>query len=507
MCRSRRVRLVLGEHADPQVAGVDQVGQHEVDQPVVAAERDGGLGPVGGQRHQPLALAAGQDDARTCGSALTFTIAALDGRARMRSTSRLDPVRVGLLTREYPPDVYGGAGVHVEYLVRGAARARSTSTSHCFGEPRADAGARAFRPPAELAGANAALQTLGVDLEMAAAHRRRRPRALAHLVRQPRRAPRRRCCTASRTWSPRTRSSRCGRGRPSSSAAATACRRGSSAPRTRRADAVIAVSDGMRADVLRRLPGRRPRPGARRPQRHRHRAVPRRPRHRRRSTGYGIDPDRPYVLFVGRITRQKGVGHLLAAAATLRPRRPARAVRRRAGHPGDRRRDGGGGRRRCAATRRPASSGSQEHAAAAGARRSCSRTRTVFVCPSVYEPLGIVNLEAMACETAVVATDVGGIPEVVVDGETGLLVHYDEADPAAFEAGHRRRGQHPRGRPRRGRGRWATPAGRGPSASSPGGDRAADRGRVPRSDRSPPVAVVVAYGLGVRTTNPYATTR
>ena len=84
---------------------------------------------------------------------------------------------------------------------------------------------------------------------------------------------------------------------------------------------------------------------------------------------------------------------------------------------------------------------------------------TVFVCPSVYEPLGIVNLEAMACETAVVATDVGGIPEVVVDGETGLLVHYDTGDPEGFEAGAGRRGQRRSSPTRPGPRRWAGPGG------------------------------------------------
>jgi alpha-maltose-1-phosphate synthase len=146
----------------------------------------------------------------------------------------------------------------------------------------------------------------------------------------------------------------------------------------------------------------------------------------------GIDPDRPFALFVGRITRQKGVLHLLRAAAALptdaqlvlcasSPDEPQIAREMtdavaavRATHPGVLWLDRQLPREELVALLSSA---------------------TVFVCPSVYEPLGIVNLEAMACETAVVASAVGGIPEVVVDGETGLLVPYDADDQAAFEVG------------------------------------------------------------------------
>jgi starch synthase len=146
----------------------------------------------------------------------------------------------------------------------------------------------------------------------------------------------------------------------------------------------------------------------------------------------GVDPSRPIVAFVGRITRQKGVGHLVAAAHEFNP--DVQLVL-------------------CAGA--PDTPELAEEARAAVAALARSRTgvhwiremlpigelreilsaATVFVCPSVYEPLGIVNLEAMACATAVVASDVGGIPEVVADGITGSLVHYDADDPFGFEAG------------------------------------------------------------------------
>jgi starch synthase len=147
---------------------------------------------------------------------------------------------------------------------------------------------------------------------------------------------------------------------------------------------------------------------------------------------YGIELDRPYVLFVGRITRQKGVGHLLAAARMF----PAEAQLVL-----------------CAGAPDTPEIGAETAAAVDVLRAERTgvfwieemlpRTdlvqllthATVFVCPSVYEPLGIVNLEAMACETAVVGSAVGGIPEVVADGTTGLLVPYTPEDPAAFQGG------------------------------------------------------------------------
>jgi starch synthase len=145
---------------------------------------------------------------------------------------------------------------------------------------------------------------------------------------------------------------------------------------------------------------------------------------------HGIDPARPYVLFVGRITRQKGIMHLLRAIEQL-PDEVAVVL--------------------CASS--PDTPELGQEVAAQIEKLATTRTgvhwiqeqlprpeliqvlsgATVFACPSIYEPLGIVNLEAMACEVPVVASDVGGIPEVVVDGVTGLLVHYDEKDTTTFE--------------------------------------------------------------------------
>jgi starch synthase len=148
--------------------------------------------------------------------------------------------------------------------------------------------------------------------------------------------------------------------------------------------------------------------------------------------GLGVDPDRPYALFVGRITRQKGVMHLLRAAEQLPEEFGLVLCAGAADTPGERQQVA-------------------DAVTAMQSRRSgvvwieemLPREKlvplitgaTVFVVPSVYEPLGIVNLEAAACGTAVVASAVGGIPEVVADGTTGLLVPYNPEDPAAFEAG------------------------------------------------------------------------
>jgi starch synthase len=339
-------------------------------------------------------------------------------------------MRVGVVTREWPPDVYGGAGVHVEHLVA-AMRELPDGPEldvHCFGGPRSDATAHAV--PAGLADANGALQAVGVDVEIAAAlagadlvhsHTWYANHAgqLASLVHGIPHVVTAHSLEPRRPW----KAEQLGGGyRLSSWVERTAYLA---------ADAVVAVSNGMRTDVLDAYPDLDPakvlvvgngvdaqayRPT---PDDDVVRSV-------------GVDPARPYALFVGRITRQKGLVHLLAAAEQL---------------PED------AGLVLCAgAADTPAE---RQQVADAVAELQARRTgvvwieemlpreklvplitgATVFVVPSVYEPLGIVNLEAAACGTAVVASAVGGIPEVVDDGRTGLLVPYDEADPVAFAAG------------------------------------------------------------------------
>jgi starch synthase len=198
------------------------------------------------------------------------------------------------------------------------------------------------------------------------------------------------------------------------------------------AAAVIAVSGGMRSDVLNCYPAIDP---ARVQVVHNgvDTSVYRPDSSTSALRGLGVDSDRPYVLYVGRLTRQKGLPHLLEAAHQFDP--GVQVVL-------------------CASA--PDTTELGNEVAAGIARLTEARGggvvwltemlprpdlvqllshAAVFCCPSVYEPLGIVNLEAMACETAVVASDVGGIPEVVTDGETGLLVHYDSSDIDSYEQG------------------------------------------------------------------------
>ncbi len=175
----------------------------------------------------------------------------------------------------------------------------------------------------------------------------------------------------------------------------------------------------------------------------------------------GVDPERPSVVFVGRITRQKGVPHLLRAALDFDESVQLVLLAGAADTP-----ELAAETDDLVATLRAERDG--VHLVSEMLPREQVRQvlthGTVFVCPSIYEPLGIVNLEAMACETAVVASDVGGIPDVVVDGETGSLVHYDASDPRSIRGGARGRGQRrcPLPRPGEGDGRCgASPGGRG----------------------------------------------
>lgn len=338
--------------------------------------------------------------------------------------------RIALLTREYPPEIYGGAGVHVEYLTRELRRLVDLRVL-CWGEEREDPDVTAYRAwdalrePRPEAGA---LQAMSIDLAMAAAakgaqlvhshtwyanlagHLARLTWGIPHVATTHSLEP-------LRPW----KAEQLGGGYQVS----CFCERTGLAG----ADALIAVSAGMRRDVLDCYPEIDPDrvhvihngvdPDVYRPQPN--------PDTLRR---YGVDPERPYVLFLGRVTRQKGLQHLLAAALQLPPRFQLVVC---AGSP-------------------DTPEIAAEVAALAGRVRSergglvwieaflpreeavhLLSGAAVFCCPSIYEPFGLVNLEAMACGAAVVASAVGGIPEIVVEAETGFLVDWDEARPDAFE--------------------------------------------------------------------------
>jgi len=333
-------------------------------------------------------------------------------------------VRIDVLSREYPPQVYGGAGVHVAELVR-ALRAHPDLDVkvRCFGDDRPEQGTTAYPDLTELTGANAALVSLGVDLAMAQGcagtdlvHSHTWYTALAgHLAGLLHDRPH--VLTAHsleplRPW----KVEQLGGGYAVSSWAERAAYQG--------AAAVIAVSAGMRRDVLRCYPFVDPARvhvvhngiDADRWQRHEQPDVVR---------ALGVDPDRRSVLFVGRITRQKGLPHFLRAAARLDPDVQVVLC---AGAPDT--------PELMAEVQGLVAMLRQHRDGVVWIDRMLPRSEvvallsaaTVFACPSVYEPLGIVNLEAMACRVPVVATATGGIPEVVDDGVTGRLVPIEQAD-------------------------------------------------------------------------------
>jgi alpha-maltose-1-phosphate synthase len=340
--------------------------------------------------------------------------------------------RVALLTREYPPEVYGGAGTHVEYLVRELRRLLAVGV-YCWGSPREEPDVHAFKPWDQLSEPKpeaAALQAISIDLAMAAAakgadlahshtwyatlggHLAKLMWSIPHVMTIHSLEP-------LRPW----KAEQLGGGY----ALSLFCERTG----IEAADAVIAVSHGVRQDVMDCYPNVDPvrihviHNGID-PDIYRRRPSP------ETLARYSVDPDRPYAFFNGRITRQKGLPHLLNAVLKLDT-----------------------GHQVVIAASSPDTpeiaaevDGLVEQVRAQGRSlvwidRFIPRDdlihlhshASVFVCPSVYEPFGLVILEAMACETAVVASRVGGIPEIVVEGETGFLIDLYPNDAEEFAAG------------------------------------------------------------------------